>query len=285
MVQSPEPPELRRCALGVAVLHDLDVLPAIDGIVLVGVPPIEVSWAECRRALGGVEPETDEGRHRLARWLMLRRWLADFPIDDLAERARPYGAPVESPLHSGLDWVRRRILGDALDLGFGFVGLDPRNPDKVLPVPQRLLESADVNVDAWWPTAVVYLERMGQMAAERMRRLPKGPLRPMGDCDVVTLLGSMSLRAAIVADVADGLRTVAVPMRNRGWLDLSRVDPAFSAAAARLTPVEERGFSRPLLVTREEVAFPAEGGDVTREALEDEIAPVIDLRDVMYHRM
>ena len=33
MVDWPEAPELRRCALAVAVLHDLDVLPAIDGIV------------------------------------------------------------------------------------------------------------------------------------------------------------------------------------------------------------------------------------------------------------
>jgi len=123
------------------------------------------------------------------------------------------------------------------------------------------------------------------MAAERMERTPNAPLRPMGDCDVVTLLGSMTFRAAIVTDVADGMRTVAVPMRSRGWLDLSRVDPAFSAAAARLTAPEERGFSRPLLVTREEVAMAPEGGDVVREAIEDRIAPVIDLRDVMYHRL
>lgn len=285
MVHCPEAPELRRCALAVAVLHDLDVLPAIDGIVLTGVPPVEVSWAECRRALGGVEPETDDGRHRLARWLLLRRWLADRPMEDLVERARPFGACVESPLHPGLDWVRRRVLGDALDIGIGFVGLDPRDPDKVLPVPQRLLEAAGADGDAWWPTTVVYLERMGRMAAERLVRLPDAPLRPMGDCDVVTLLASLTFRAAIVDKVADGMRTVAVPMRNRGWLDLSRVDPAFSAAAARLTPADERGFSRPLLVTRDEVALAPEGGDVVHAAIEDQIAKVIDLRDVMYHRM
>jgi hypothetical protein len=282
---APEPTVLRRCALAVAVLHDLDVLPAIEGVVLTGTPPLEVSWSECRRALGGVDPESDDGRHRLARWLLLRRWIADRPIDDLYERARPYGAPVESPLHSGLDWVRRRVHGDALDVGFGFVGLDPRDPDKVLPVPQRLLDSADIAVDDWWPTAVVYLERMGRMAAERLERNGAAPLRPMGDCDVVTLLGSLTLRAAIVADIPDGMRAVAVPMRSRGWLDLSRVDPAFSAAAARLTAADDRGFSRPLLVTREEVAMVPEGGDVARAVLEDQIAPVIDLRDVLYHRM
>jgi hypothetical protein len=285
MVRSPEAPELRRCALAVAVLHDLDVLPAIDGIVLPGPPAVEVSWTECRRALGGVEPETDDGRYRLARWLLVRRWLADRPLDDLVERARPYGAAVESPLHPGLDWVRRRVHGDALDLGLGFAGLDPREPDRVVPVPQILLDSAGVDADDWWPTAVVYLEQMGRMATERMQRRPQAPLRPMGDCDVVTLLGSMTLRAAMVEDLADGMRAVAVPMRNRGWLDLSRVDPAFSAAAARLTAPDERGFSRPLLVTREEVALAPEGGDTVRPAIEDRIAPVIDLRDVLYHRM
>ena len=285
MVAWPEPPQLRRCALAVAVLHDLDILPGIDCLVLTGTPNVEVTWTECRRALGGEDPESDDGRHRLARWLMLRRWLADRPLGDLAERARPYGSPVESPLHSGLDWVRRRVLGDALDLGFGFVGLDPRDPDKVLPVPQRLLDSASINVDEWWPTAVVYLERMGQMATERMARNPEAPLRPMGDCDVVTLLGSMTFRSVIADGVPDGMRTIAVPMRSRGWLDLARVDPAFSAAAARLTAADERGFSRPLLVTREELVLAPEGGDVVSIIADDNVAEVIDLRDVMYHRM
>src|SRR5881398_251234 len=98
MAVPPESTMLRRCALAVAVLHDIDVLPAIDGVVLAGTPPLEVSWAECRRALGGVDPESDDGRHRLARWLLLRRWIADRPLEDMAERARPFGAPVESPL-------------------------------------------------------------------------------------------------------------------------------------------------------------------------------------------
>jgi hypothetical protein len=285
MVRWPEAPELRRCALAVAVLHDLDVLPAIDGIVLPGTPLVEVSWTDCRRALGGVEPESDDGRYRLARWLLVRRWLADRPLGDLVERARPYGASVESPLHPGLDWVRRRVHGDALDLGLGFVGLNPRDPERVVPVPQVLLDSADVNADDWWPTAVVYLEQMGRMAAERIERRPEAPLRPMGDCDVVTLLGSMTLRTAMVDGLADGMRTVAAPMRSRGWLDLHRVDPAFSAAAARLTAPDERGFSRPLLITREEVALAPEGGDLVKPAVEDRIAPVIDLRDVLYHRM
>jgi hypothetical protein len=267
------------------VLNDIDLLPSPHGVVLPGPPQVVVSWAECRRAIAGQGPETDEGRQRLSRWLLMRRWLADRPVDDLVERARPYGACVESELHPGLDWVRRRVLGDALDLGFGFVGLNPSEPDTVIPVPQPVLSAAGIDPEPWWPTAVVYLERMGGMAAQRLGRNRTAPLRPMGDCDVVTLLGSRTLRQAIVADSGDGMRTVAVPMRSRGWLDLSRIDPAFSAAAARLTETGDRGFARPLMVTREEVTMARSGGDVVRPAIEDRIAPVIDLRDVMYHRI
>ena len=280
----PQPQDLRQCALSVAVLHDVDILPAPHGVTLPGKPQLLVTWAECRRALGGAGTDTDEGRHRLAHWLRLRRWLADRPIDDIAERARPYGASVTSPLHPGLDWVRRRVLGDALDLGFGFVGLNPVLPDVVVPVPQQLLSAAGVDPEPWWPTAVVYLERMGAMAVERIGRNPGAPLRPMGDCDVVTLLGSRTFRPAVVADSADGIRTVAVPMRNRGWLDLSRIDPAFSAAAARLTDMSERGFERPLMLTRDEVVLAKDAGDVVRRGTEDRVADVVDLRDVMYHK-
>jgi hypothetical protein len=280
----PEPPQLRRCALGVAVLNDIDVVPATDGVVLPGPPQVRVSWTECRRALAGADPESDDGRIRVARWFTMRRWLADRRIEDLMERARPFGASVTSPLHPGLDWVRRRVLGDALDLGFGFLGIDPVDTERVVPVPHELLRASGIDPTHWWSTSVVYLEQMGAMAADRLHRSPNTPLRPMGDCDVVTLLGSRTFRQAIVKDVPDGMRTVAVPMRQRGWLDLNRVDPAFSAAAARLTSVEDRGFDRPLLVTRDELVLAREGGDVVRSAVEDRIAPVIDLRDVLYHR-
>lgn len=280
----PEAPELRRCALAVAVIHDIDVLPSPHGVILPGSTDIEITWAECRRATSGAAPDTETARLRLKCWFELRRWLADRPLDDVAARARPYGASVELPLHPGLDWVRRRVLGDSLDLGFGFVGINPSEPDLVIPIPHQVLRAASIEPSPWWPTAVVYLERMGEMAAERARRTPKAPLRPMGDCDVVTLLGSRTFRQAITEGISDGMRTVAVPMRSRGWLDLSRVDPAFSAAAARLTAPEERGFSRPLLVTKEEVAIALENGDVVRAGLEDKLATVIDIRDVLYHR-
>jgi hypothetical protein len=283
VVSWAEPAQLRRCALAVAVLHDVDIIPATDGVVLPGRPEVHVRWPECRRALAGTPVDSDAGRARLARWLLLRRAVADHSVDELSALARPWGTPVDSPLHPGMDWVRRRVLGDSLDLGFAFVGLDRSDPDRPVPVPAPLLKNARIDPTPWWSAATVYLERMGAMAVDRLNRSQPGPLRPMGDCDVVTLLGSMTLRAGIANDAAHGMRTVAVPMRNRGWLDLSRVDPAFSAAAARLTDIAERGFERPLLVTREEVVQARAGGDVSRPAREPS-GDVIDLREVLYHR-
>jgi hypothetical protein len=95
----------------------------------------------------------------------------------------------------------------------------------------------------------------------------------MGDSDVATLLGSASFRAGLVADEPAGMRAAAVPTRNRGWLDLSRIDPAFARAAASLADPVERGFERPLLVTAEEVALARDGGDPVLQALRDVAAP------------
>jgi hypothetical protein len=268
----------------VAVVHDVDLIPSPHGITLPGEPEVLITWAEVRRALAGAEPNTETAQLRLKAWLTLRHQLASLPLEDLAERARPFGVYVEAEDHPGIDWVRRRVLGDTLDLGFGFVGLDPARPDTVIPVQQQILRAAAIEPSPWWPNAIVYLERMGEMAAERLARNDKAPLRPMGDCDVMTLLGSRTFRSAMVKDVTDGMRTVAVPMRSRGWLDLTRIDPAFSAAAARLTNPDERGFERPLLITREEVVIALADGDVIRQGLEDKLAQVIDLRDVIYHR-
>lgn len=256
---------LKRCALAVSLLFDLDLEPDDRGVVVCGVPPVHVGWKECRRALAGADPESDAGRRLLARWLLRRRWLADHTFDDLAERARPVGLPIDHALHPGLDWVRERVLGDTLDLGLGFVGIQPGQPDRVTLMPQTAIDAsglADV-AGAWWLRASDYLERMGARAAERFFRDRESVLRPMGDCDVVTLLGSKTFRAALAGNEAGGMRAVVVPMRTRGWVDVSRIDPAFGPAAAAATDAVDRGFSRPLLVTPHELTMVRPGGDVT----------------------
>ncbi len=272
--------ELRRGVLAVSVLHDVDIEPAALGIVLPGVPTVWVPWSECRRALAGHDPETT-GRHRLADWLLARRWAADLSPQDLMQRLRPVGLPVDHPLHPGLDWVRERVLGDALDLGLGAVDLDPADPDRVVLLPATALDAAGLDQEQMWARTRSLLDDLGRLAAERVRRDTRGLLRPLGDCDVVTLLGSRALRAALAED-AGGMGAAVVPMRTRGWTRLALIDPAFGPAAARATSSEARGFDRPLLLTADELTLVAEGGRPEEIALRD---PALDepwLQDVLY---
>jgi hypothetical protein len=280
-VPGPTAVELRRGVLAVSVLHDLDIEPAKLGVSLVGEPVVWVSWGECRRALAGHDPETPEGRERLARWLLARRWAADVSVDALRERLRPVGLPVDHVLHPGLDWIRRRVLGDALDLGLGAVDIDPDDPDHVVLLPQPLLDAVGLDAEVEWLQAEAYLSRMGTVAAERLTLDAKGQLRPIGDCDAVTLLGAETLRAAIAAG-AGGLGAVVAPMRKRGWTRLALIDPAFGPAAAAATTPEERGFTRPLLVTAEELTLAVEGNRPPEIVLRDPATDAPWLRDVLY---
>ena len=278
-VHAPDSVELRRIALAVSVLDDIDIVPLDDGVMLAGVEPVEVSWLELRRAVNGADAESELARARVRAWLHGRRIAVDRDLEELRQLARPVGLPVDHPLHPGLDWVRHRVLGDALDLGFGFVGVG-HDPDAVIIVPQGALDAAGVDPNPWWPVARDYLERMGAIAAERLA--DSTTLRPIGDCDVITLLGSRTLRAALCSKDGTGLRAAAVPMRTRGWLDLSRIDPAYTAAAAAATDELERGFPRPLLLTEEEVTLAPEGGRPAEIVLRDPAAAAPHLRPSLF---
>ena len=242
-----------------SVLHDVDLEPAALGVTLTGAPRVWIPWAECRRALAGHDPEGATGRVRLTAWLLARRWAADVGREAVELALRPVGFPVGHVLHPGLNWVRERVFGDALDLGFGAVGLNPADPEEVLMLPPTVLDTLGIDQDAAWQGLRHELERLGTLAAERVRTNPIGQLRPFGGCDVVTLLGARSLRAAL-AEGGGGLGVAVVPMRTRGWTRLALIDPAFGPAAAAATPAAERGFARPLFVTSDELALVPEGG-------------------------
>jgi hypothetical protein len=273
---------LRRCVLAVCVLDDVDLLPRERDVAVEGKPTVRVPWRLVRRALAGADPETNLGRQRVRTLLRSARWAADLGKRQLRVRARPHGIAVDHPDHPGLDWVRERVMGSALDLGIGYVGLDPTRPDTVLPLPFGLLELLKIDAAAWWPDASEYLDEMAAVASLRHRRRPSPVLRPMGDCDVVTLLGARIFRAALVRGDPSGMRALAVPMRTRGWLDLARIDPAFAAAAAAATEPAERGFDRPLLITADEVVQAPVGGHPAEIVLRDPAAPTPHLRDVLY---
>lgn len=278
-MDAPDSTDLRRLALAVCVLDDIDIVPLDDGILLTGDEPVEVGWSELRRAVAGADPESTLARIRVGTWLRGRRVATDHEAEELRVLARPVGLPVDHPLHPGLDWVRERVMGKALDLGFGFVGVG-QDPDEVVLVPQGALDAAGIDPAPWWPAARDYLERMGAVAAERLAANPT--LRPIGDCDVVTLLGSRSLRSALCRADGTGMRAAAAPMRRRGWLDLSRIDPAFTAAAAAATGERERGFARPLLLTDDELTLAPAGGSPAQIVLRDPAAASPHLRPVLF---
>jgi hypothetical protein len=280
-VRAPTSTELRRGVLAVCVLNDVDLEPADDGVLLHGRPDVWISWSECRRALAGHDPDSGSGRARLTDWLQARRWCADAGRDALELSLRPAGLPVGHVLHPGLDWVRERVLGDALDLGFGAVGIDPEDPDRVVLVPLPALDAAGIDPEVAWTGARALLEELGSLAAERAARDPKGQLRPYGSCDAVTLLGSRTLRSAL-AGRSGGMGAAVVPMRRRGWTRLALIDPAFGPAAAAATPAADRGFPRPVLMTADELTLAAEGGRPQEIVLRDKPADTPWLKDVLY---
>jgi len=267
-VRAPTLTELRRGALAVSVLHDIDVEPAPLGVTLTGEPAVWVSWGECRDALVSEDPESPAGRERLAAWVLARRWAADAGPHVLRRALRPVGLPVGHAVHPGPGWVQERVLGGVLDLGFGAVGIDPDDPDRVVVLPPPALEAAGLDRAPTWTAVRARLEALGALAAERVKLDPKGQLRPFGDADAVTLLGARSLRSALARD-AGGLVGAAVPMRRLGWTRLALVDPAFAPAAAAASLAADRGFVRPLLLTADEVTMVPDGGDPQRLVLRD----------------
>lgn len=263
---------LRRTVLAVSVLDSIDVLPDDDGIRL-PLPHrnLSLTWYEIGTAVGDADPDGELARTRLRVWVRLRSGLD--AVGDPASAARAVGLPPRHPLHPGPSWVRHRVQGEALDLGIGVLGL-LGDPDQVVVAPPSLLAAAGIETDQWWPSLARELERSGRLAAERVLRDGSVPLRPFGDFDVMTLLGSTTFRAALCDADPVGWRTAAVPMRTRGWLDLGRIDPAFAAAAALATNPDERGFERAVLVTPEEIVMTGSVGRSALHALQDPPAKV-----------
>lgn len=250
-------PALRELLLAAQVLDDVDLDIGVTGVVLTDGPPLPVRWSSLLAAARGAPLRSPVARRRVVDWLRVRRQLDNLPTEILHEQVRPVGLPIGHALDPGRGWAQHAVLGGALVLGVGVLGLDPALPDDVQVVSSSIWRAARISPDSLWTKCGGYLERMGALAATRWQR-GEDVLRPMGSCDVVTLLGARSLRS-VLAESAGGLRPVVVPMRARGWTSLSRLDPAFAPAAAAATAPDERGFIRPLLITADEVMLAADG--------------------------
>jgi hypothetical protein len=270
---------LRQLVFAVSVLQDLDLVPMDDGVLVASGRMLP--WECLEAALAGHDPAAPSSRTVLSGWLRAVQDLGWRSPDDLAARARPVGLPYGHVAHPGPTWIRTVVPGGAVHLGVGLLGLS-KDPDEVVVLGAGLLEACGHDPAAWWPQCVAYLEEMGELAAARHTLHPERPLRPMGDCDVVTLLGSAAFRRGLAGKDPTGMRAAAMPTRRRGWLDLSRIDPAFARVAASLAESHERGFDRPLLITAEEVVMARDGGDPVLQAMRDASAPDPELPAVRY---
>ncbi|MGL4173497.1 MAG: hypothetical protein ACRCTR_05420 [Actinomycetota bacterium] len=274
---------LRQAVLAVSVLDDIFVRPHDLGIQIIldepgssfseaemALPSRLIPWTVLTQACAGASPDSLAGRLRLRDWL---RALGACLVDPDATRRRavPLALPHDHPLHPGSSWVIESTLGGAMDVGVG-IKPAPRvastnnalraSDTATLPVPLPVTAAtyAGVSTATWWPALAERREVMAGLLVERLHRegaVTNGELRPVGGIDVLTLLSSQTLRRHVATSDGIGLRAVAVPIRSRGWFDLSRIDPAFTGAATAATEPEARGFSRPLLITVDEISTAA----------------------------
>lgn len=278
-VAGPGTATLRRLGLAVSLTSGLPVQPSATGLMLLGqhsvapkpgarIPDV-ITWTELAVAIAGADIESNVARERVIRWVATRIWLLGLTVNTLADRIRPLGLPADHTSHPGIGWSVVTVPGGLIDQGVAAVDLDPTHPDALVPLPFTLLRFSGHGTTGWFPTAAAYLEKRAEYAAARYRLHPQAPLRPAGDCDVVTLLTSRTMRMGLLADIPSGLRAIALPERDRGWLDVRAIDPAFVATAAAMTEPEKRGFDHLLLVSVHEVAAPKPGGDLLSLLLRD----------------
>ena len=256
---------LRRSVLAVSVVADVDVDLDDDGVHLPGCTAL--AWSDVARAVGPQPSDTGEGDgddgsdaggdgEEAARLRVHDLLLAHTELHRSRTRTTALAVPVGAGRHPGGGWSHRPVLGGALDLGLGVVVRTGRQ-ERVLPVPvvsaRATGRRADVGADD-----VAHLEEMGGLLVRRLLRdaggRDGGVLRPVGGCDVPTLLTSAVLREHLTGP-GSLLRAVAVPDRTRGWFDLARIDPAFVGAAWTATAPADRGLRRAVLLTRDEVAL------------------------------
>jgi hypothetical protein len=211
---------LRQCVLAVCVIDDIDLMPLVDGVLIEVLRPdgshgVLISWETVATSVGAEDPLSGAARAEVSRLFRLARLLATRLDMTLYDILRPVGLPAEHTLHPGVGWLQEVPMGCALGLGLGLLGVEG-DPDTVTLPPVGLLEALGVDIEEAWARSLSYLEDMGAIAATRLARDPVAPLRPMGDCDVVTLLGSAVFRHALVTQDGVGVRAVAAPMRRRG---------------------------------------------------------------------
>ncbi|MFC3687407.1 hypothetical protein [Aquipuribacter hungaricus] len=271
--------ELRQAVLALAVLDDVDLVPGDDGVDLAAGG--RLTWPDVAAAVGAwaALPEHPVTRHRLLVATKVVGVVAVGGADELLGTCHAHGEPADTAtLGCGPAWVRERA-GD-LVLGLGVSDLAGMPGPSPLPPLPSLDDVLAARLAARWVEVREDLERLGGLVVARLERDAQEQrplvLRPTGTADVVTLLGSRRLRTALADGDGTGMRGVAVPVRERGWFDLARIDPAFVGAAWAASEPMDRAFGSPLLVTTDAVTVPAVLGDVLAGVLADPAGPSLD---------
>ena len=264
---------LRQAVLALAVLDDVDLTPRDDGVDLAAGG--RLTWDDVEAAVGSwaALPDHPVTRRRLRLAGEVVGVLAVGGADALLAACHAHGEPADTAaMGCGPRWVRERV-GDALVLGLGVSNLAGIPGPHPLPPLPSLEATVGARLDVRWTEVRADLERLGGLVAARLDRDAREGrplvLRPTGPADVVTLLGSRRLRTALASGDGTGMRAVAVPVRDRGWFDLARIDPSYVGAAWTATDPLDRAFDRPLLVTADAVSKPVVSGDVLAGVLAD----------------
>ena len=282
---------LRRGVLAVSVLHDVDLTPRDDGVLLPRSGPgrgVVLTWGDLADGCGPHHPLAAAGLRRLSGLLRLLALVGRLGADApgaMRAAAGLVALPDGHVDHLGNSWVVEPLRGGALDLGIGLRGLlDEPTADSATgshsstptPLPPILLRELGVQVRDWWPGIRAQAERWSTLAVEQLGQDGRhaGQLRPVSGSDVLALLAGPQLREALARADGSGMRAVAAPTRRHSWYDLSRIDPAYLAAVWAITPDVERGIDRPLLVTRDEVVAARPRGDVARPAFDHPLEPL-----------
>ncbi len=252
-------PSLRQCVLAVSVLRDIDVTPSDAGVVIAGPRAAVVAWTAVRDAVGAHDPSGPTAQRRVETLLRLHRVASDLgpaAAERFRSAARVLALPPGHAEHPGAEWVQEPLAGNALDLGVAVLGL-LGEMGQTTPVAPSVLRSINADPKAWWPELREHAERMGSLSAARLTRDgDTGLIRPVGGCDVLSLLSSRALRQHLAQSDGSGLRVLAAPSRRRAWFNVSQIDPAFIQAAWSLTEDHERGMPIPLLITADTVTLP-----------------------------
>ncbi len=279
--------QVRREVLAAMLLDDgmLADVELDDGGVTARVSStwVYMDWAELTRAADpGLHDQPGPSlRRRIARWMRLRITLVEWTTtygegfnDYVVSKIRPRAMPADHSLHPGSSWLVSRPLGDSTHYGLALRGFNDdgvTDSDSAGLLPVKLLEYANVPTDSAIARASQYVDDMAELAVDRHRRDPSAVMRSLGDADVPTLLTSPLYRRTLLD--GQGMRSAAVPCRHRGWLDLGRLDPAFAVSAAELTEPDERGYTRPILITADEITMVKPGGNIIGQSLDDPVRP------------